>query len=243
VRIILGLVVILLVGCKDKPKTDPVSPSDPGSAGSATVGSGWTPKVPKKPELVLPPLSGKAAAKTKAKHTKEQLEALSKLEYKGFARDLRKLDTSFLNVKQRTESRPKLGVTITIMPCMKCLPLQADKWRAEKDALKVTLAPELHDRPDTIFEVGESTLGGEKVIYTYQLGQYFGKDENGNPQGAYSNAYILYHNDGVNQIRVIAEYIDDALATKEDLARAVPREHLEKVATAFLDSYTQAWAN
>ena len=191
----------------------------------------------------MPALSGKPAAKTKTPHSKEQLELLSKLEYQGFARDVRKLDASFLNVKQRTESRPKIGVTVTIMPCMKCLPLQVDKWRAEQDALKVTLAPELHDRPDTVFEVGESTLGGERVIYTYQLGQRFGKDENGNPQGVYSNAYILYHNDGVNQIRVIAEYIDDPVASNEELARAVPRQQLERVATAFLDAYAQAWAN
>ena len=38
-------------------------------------------------------------------------------------------------------------------------------------------------------------------------------------------------------------YIDDPLGSKEDLARAVPREHLERVATAFLDQYAQAWAN
>ena len=81
------------------------------------------------------------------------------------------------------------------------------------------------------------------MIYVYHLGQFIGKDENGNMNGAYSNAYILYHHDGTNFIRVVTEYIDDPVASKADLAKAVPRDQLERIGSAFLDAYTQAWAN
>lgn len=243
-RSCLVLVLALVSACKDPPKQPPAtaaSGSAVGSAGSGTtrvpVGSGSA-QVDRKP-IELPPLSGKPAPKTKEKLTKAQLEVLSKLEFVSFVRDLRKLDEGFVNVKYMTKDRPKISVTVTVLPCGKCPPLTAEKWRAEKEGLMVTLAPELRDRPDTTFEIGESTLGGEKVIYVYQLGQYFGKDEVGNPMGTYSNAYILHHHDGVNQIRIVAEYADDPVASKEDMARAVPREHLERIATSFLDSFVQ----
>ena len=58
---------------------------------------------------------------------------------------------------------------------------------------------------------------------------------------AWSHAYTLYYNDGQNQIRVVAEYKDDPLITKEAMAEQVPRADLENVAQAFIDVYTQAW--
>ncbi len=58
---------------------------------------------------------------------------------------------------------------------------------------------------------------------------------------AWSHAYTLYYNDGQNQIRIVSEYKDDPLVTKEAMAKEVPREDLENVARAFLDVYTQAW--
>jgi hypothetical protein len=58
---------------------------------------------------------------------------------------------------------------------------------------------------------------------------------------SWSHAYTLYYNDGQNQIRVVAEYKDDPLITKEAMAEQVPRTDLENVAQAFMDVYTQAW--
>ena len=166
---------------------------------------------------------------------------MSKLEWKGFTRDVRKLEDNFLNVKHKTESRPKIGAEVTILACMECRPNQADKWKP--DALRILLPPELRERPDTSFDSGEIEVGGQKVVFTYQLGYFFGKDETGNPEGTYVNSYALWFNDGINQIRVIAAYVDDPLSSKDDLVRAVPRAHLEKVARAFLDQYLQAWGN
>ena len=85
--------------------------------------------------------------------------------------------------------------------------------------------------PEVIFNGPEGRLEGR-----YQQG----KDQNG-PVGAFSNAYALYYNDNVNQIRVVSEYKDD-WQTREDLMRIAPREDLEKLARAFLDAYTHAWA-
>ena len=119
--------------------------------------------------------------------------------------------------------------------------MQLDKWKA--DELKAKLHAGLRDRPDTTFEVGEIDLGGAKAIFTYELGYFFGNDAIGEALGLYTNAYVLYFNDAVNEIRVIAKYVDDPLGSKDDLARAVPREQLEKIARAFLDAYTQSWGN
>ena len=118
--------------------------------------------------------------------------------------------------------------------------MDLEKWKAKGDAMKVLLAEDLRSLPDTIFEIGKTDLNGQPVIFTYQFGILSGKDENG-PTGSFSNAYALYYNDNVNQIRVVAEYKDD-WQTREDLMRIAPREDLEKLARAFLDAYTHAWA-
>jgi hypothetical protein len=232
--------LLILLGCSDKPKP----PATAGSGSSpAQTGSVDTAKPETSLQIPLPKLSGNPPQKTTKPHEQEQLERLSKLEIPHFARDLRRLDTGFLDVKHVTELRKRIGVQVTIMRCVSCKPMEVETWRADKDALMVTVLPELREQPDTEFHVGEHTLGGQKLIYTYQLGFHVGKDEIGNVKGGFTNAYILYHNDGVNQIRVIAAYEDDGEGSKEHLAQAIPRDHLEAVATAFLDAYTQAWGN
>ena len=95
--------------------------------------------------------------------------------------------------------------------------------------------------PDLQFEVGETTLDGAKAIYTFQLGQSFKTDEDGNTTGGLTYAYILYYNDGVNQVRVVAEYKDGPMKTKEAMMASVPRTDLVRVATAFADIYAHAW--
>jgi hypothetical protein len=233
-----SIVVILvgLLGCQDAPK-------QMVQAGSGSnKGSGSTTPEP----VQLPPMSGKPPPKTKDPLAKDRLEAMSKLEVPDWTRDLRRLDEGFLDIKYKTKSRPKIMTSLTVLPCTRkaCVPMELDKWKADKDALMVTLAPELRTRPDTVFEVGETSFpsgGGGKIIYVYQLGLFFGKDENGNMTGAYSNALVLYYNDGVNQIRVVSEYVDDPVKTKEDLAKSVPKATLEKTATAFLDFFLQKW--
>ena len=136
--------------------------------------------------------------------------------------------------------RPTIATTITITPCFDCPAMELAAWKAREASLRLLIGPELRDRPDTVWEMGQTELNGAPVIFTFQLGHHFGKDDNGNPTAAFANAYALYFNDGTNQIRVVTEYKDDPVA-REDLTLVAPREDLEKVARAFLDAYTQAW--
>ena len=78
------------------------------------------------------------------------------------------------------------------------------------------------------------------MIYTYQVGHWFGKDETGNPHAAYSDAYALYFNDGINQIRVVSEY-QDAPVPRAEMLTIAPKEDLAKVALSFLDYFTHQW--
>jgi hypothetical protein len=119
--------------------------------------------------------------------------------------------------------------------------MQLDPWKAKIDELKQSLSKQLVARPETRFEVGTREVLGAAAIYTYQLGAFFGKDETGNPVGAYSDAYILYYNDGVNEIRVNAAYIDDAIGGMDKLLAVAPPEDLEKLAVAFMSYYLHEW--
>jgi hypothetical protein len=114
-------------------------------------------------------------------------------------------------------------------------------WKARGDELKRFLGKELVARPDTRFEVGARDIAGAPAIYTYQLGYFFGKDEKAQPVGTYSDAYILYYNDGVNQIRVNASYLDDAVGGIDQLLAIAPPEDLEKLAVAFMSFYVHEW--
>jgi hypothetical protein len=115
--------------------------------------------------------------------------------------------------------------------------MDLDKWKADEALTKQFLPDVLKKAPDTVFEVGKINLNGQDMIDTYQLGQHF--EANGG--GTFSEAYVLYYNDGVNQARVVAEYKDDAMRTKEDMAKSVSKRDLHNVARAFMDVYTQAW--
>jgi hypothetical protein len=77
-------------------------------------------------------------------------------------------------------------------------------------------------------------------VYTYQLGAGVGSASEGGGGYSFTDSYIAYYNDGVNQIRVIASYKGDP-TTKEELQKLAPKEDLEALALSFLDVYTHAW--
>jgi hypothetical protein len=240
---------VLASGCKDKPKTQPVGPATGDGSGS----SGSEPKLrqrvpnagPKEPKanvLDLPKSSKTPPLKTQKTLTKPELEKLSLLDYPGWKRDVRYLGDDTLEVRYKTEARPILGVTVIAGKCFDCLPMVLAKWKPKHDALKAMLVPELRDHPETIFELGETQLFGAPVIYTYQQGWAFGSDGHNQPAGAYSHAYMLRYNDGVNQVQVLTQYMDDPTATRADMINLAPREDLEKIGQAFLDAFTHSWA-
>jgi hypothetical protein len=193
-----------------------------------------------------------------------ELERLAAIEFKDFDHQDRGVTARITEFRNSTKTRPILGVTITIEPCDRakpqrpsrsaarkragnavpghvCTPMELDRWKARTDELKQSLSKALIARPETRFEVGARDVLGAPAIYTYQLGSYFGKDETGNPIGSYSDAYILYYNDGINEIRVNASYLDDAIGGMDKLLAVAPPEDLEKLAVAFMSYYLHEW--
>lgn len=236
------LSVISLAACKEKPKTQPATGS--GSAGSAVAetgsgsGSAGSATEPGPAPLVLPKGDGTPPKKTTAKIDQAKVTELAKLEFPGFKTDVRRTDGG-LEVRHSTP-RPKISINVLVVPCFDCLPMELDKWKAKEDSLKQLLPESLRTLKDTIWEVGATDLHGAPLIYTYHLGHNFSKDDQGNPTGEYGSAYALYHNDGINQIRVVANYADNPV-TREDLAAMANKNDLGILAKAFLDAYTHAW--
>jgi hypothetical protein len=241
-----------------------------GSAAAAVdVGSGSAPAPPPEPGRVgLPKTGGEPPRKTTKPLALAELERLAAIEFKDFQRQDRGVHERITEFRHITKTRPILGVTITIEPCAPveppragpkarkragsatpgractpraCTPMQLELWKAKTDELKQSLSKQLVARPETLFEVGARDVLGAPAIYTYQLASFFGTDETGQPVGAYSDAYILYYNDGVNEIRVNAAYIDDAIGGTDKLVAVAPREDLEKLAVSFMSYYLHEW--
>lgn len=231
------LVVSLVVaglGCKDKPKrkAPPVNPSTP----TAVAGGSGQPA----PDLELPhSAEGGPPKKTTAPHTKADYERLEKLEFPGFTKQIRTVGDKVFEVRQITNNRPKLWATVTIQPCLDCVPMDPEKWKAKTEELKVLLGP-LKDKPNVTFEVGVTNMAGQNVMYTYQFGNGQSPGDEGGAHSHFTNAIALYYNDGINQIRVVAEYKDDPVPL-EEMAKRAPKTDLQMLALSMLDVYTHAW--
>lgn len=234
--------LIALAGCGSK-KEPAKADTGSGSAGSgsavASPPDGSAATVAKGNSLTLPKGDGTPPKQSAKPLDKADFEKLAKHEFTGFTPIVRNKEGQ-LDVRHATAARPILATTVTIAPCFDCLPMELDKWKAKEAGLKMLLADELRDRPDTTWELGTTELHGQPLIFSYQFGYNSGKDDQDNPVLAYSNAYALYFSDGKNQIRVVAEYKDDPV-TREDLKAMAPREDLEKLAKGFMDFYTHAW--
>jgi hypothetical protein len=232
VRTILVVALLALVaGCKDKP-TKKAPPANAGSAGS---GSGARAA----PDLVLPRADGTPPKKTKAPHTKADYERLSKLEYPGFTAEVRTVGDKVFEVRHKTHDHPRLWAVVTIKNCFDCLPMELPKWKEREAALKANNLEVLKDDKGIDWELGETTLGGQKIIYTYQVGIGTAPGEGGGIT-SFTNNYVVYFNDGINEIRVVGAYKDDPVS-KEDLKKLAPKDDLRALALSFLDVYTHAW--
>jgi len=257
-------------GCQDATAPPPAreAPASSGSAGSGS-GDGFVGEstrgagpVPEAAHVTLPRTTSAPPNRTARPLPRKELARLAALEFPDFDRQERGLADRFVELRHSTKSRPILGVTVTIEPCdapppgkparqtrtkrpappaHTCAPMELDAWKAKGDELKQFLSKQLAARPDTRFEVGTRDVLGAPAIFTYQLGADFSKDESDQPVAAYSDAYILYYNDGVNQIRINASYLDDAVGGVERLAAIAPKEDLEKLAVAFMSVYLHEW--
>ena len=229
-----SLALALVVACGDKPPAS-VAPT-PGSVAPPAIDAAVAEPVTPALRFALRPLSGKPPKKTMQPVTRELLARLSTLEMMQFGTRVTKLDDSFLQV-EHGRTLPPLQVTVTVQDCLRCLPMEVARWRAETDALRIVIPPDLRDRADTLFEISQLSLGGAPVIATYHLA--FAAERGADGRGDASHAVTAYYTDGINQIRVIAAYAG-AADTRDALA-GVSRRELEAVALATLDLYAQAW--
>jgi hypothetical protein len=225
--------VLAAFGCKGKPKA---KPAPPNAATGVVNGSGDRAA----PDLLLPHADGTPPKKTTAPLVKADFEKLSKLSYPGFTSEIRTLGDKILEVRFRTKDRPVLWAVVTVSPCLDCLPMELEKWKAREAELKTISLETLKDAPGIDWEMGETKLFGERVIYTYQVGTGSGSGDAGGPSVSFTDNYVAYYNDGINQIRVVGAYKDDP-TSKEELIKIAPKGDLEALALAFLDVYTHAW--
>jgi hypothetical protein len=210
-----------------------------GSGGRGSAGSQGADR-----EIKLPPLSGKPPAKTTAPLTKAQLDALSLMKFDDFELEMSPYPTR-IAIRQRAKVRPNMSVNVTIAHCTetaKCRPMTLEAWRADEHLRTRLLGPELVIRPDSILELGATTIGGAPAVFAYQAGWHFGKDENGNPGSSYSHAYTLYYNDQQNSLTVAVSYTDHPKASLAEMMTVLPKARMAQVAAAFMDAYGQAWA-
>jgi hypothetical protein len=169
---------------------------------------------------------------------------LAAIEFAGFVREDRGAAGGGVQVRHTTRSRPHLAVSIAIGPCSArraCPAMDLASWNARQAELRGQLPDDLRDRPDTRFEIRARAIAGAPAIATYQLGHAGVVDDRHQPSADYTDAYALYYNDGINQIRVMAQYADDAVAGIRPLLAIAPPDDLEQLAVAFASFYLHAW--
>jgi hypothetical protein len=224
---ILIVVVAMLAACKGKPERR----AAPNNAQTLSVGSG-SDKV-----LHLPGGDGSPPKPTHGPLSQAALARVRGLEFPGFNKEIKGKDTSVV-VVLRTGDRPRIKVTTQIRPCDgACVPLDLAKWKARTDLFD-QMSDQQRAAKDTKMEVGATSLFATPMIYTFQYGLLKA------PEGTrYTDAYVLWFNDGTNEIRVISAYADDLPTSVEAMLAMTPEEDLEKVSKAFMDVFTQAWAD
>jgi hypothetical protein len=244
------VVALASVGCKQRPTHRPPPQELTNVDPARTKASSSAP--PPAPDIELPHGSGKPPMKTSGPISGDVLAVLAHQTWRGFQRVPHAADAAKgMEVQHVTEDHPRISATITIAPCAPtavlgaCTPMQLPAWQAREAELKKIVPDKIRAAKDTKFELGTVKFHETDLIYTFQLGQISGIAEKGPQKGAayiaYTYAYTLYFNDGQNQIRVIAEYKDDAKPTLAETEKAYARGDLEVTAQSFFDAMTAAW--
>ncbi len=260
------LAATLAFGCKDKQAAQ-TKPADSGSGsgsgsavGSATIeepiGSGAAPEVLGGKPLVLPKLLGDEAAKPVDSPDKPlpqaTYEKLAAPDYIGFKKELLAASDKSLEVVYVTEEKPRLLITVKAWHCpqgemIKKAAEEAtcyskEEWLKRGDAIKAAMGGGLGTSADTELELGTFDVGnGAEALTRYQIGYVKSTEEGGG--FATTNNYIIQFHNGVNQLRVSAQYKDDPPASKADLAAMAPKEDLKQIARSFFDVYGHAWGD
>jgi hypothetical protein len=194
----------------------------------ALAGCKDKPKQTEAPKAPPPDAQVHRAPATSTKLDAAKARTLAKLDVEGWTKTVRLADGKGLDVRF---TRPPLAVTVHASACFDCLAMDEAKWRAKDGALRALVTTELREHPDTTWELGMTDIG-TPAAFTFHLGH---------TPAAAATAYTLYFNDGVNMIRVVAEYDGAPPPTREALATATPKAMLEQTAKAFASRFIHAW--
>jgi hypothetical protein len=126
-----------------------------------------------------------------------------------------------------------LHATVTATPCLRCVPIALDRWRAIEPELRALLPGGLEDDPSTTFELAIAPIAGRPCATTYELGAASYNEELDT-----THAARIYCNDGTTELVI---RVDDDLvgrAPTADAARAAAdRARLESAARDLAAAY------
>lgn len=234
--LLLVVTIATTASCKGKPARREAPANAQGTASIATTAKGSAGSA--SDVLHLPNSGGLAPKKTSSALTTSSLDRMLAMRFEGFGLQ-NDVNTGVFVAVLRTVDRPKLKVTVQVRPCNgTCMSIDLAKWKGRTDLKNDVMGPEMRSSDQIKFEVGETDLNGTPMIYTYQYGILK------TPQGTrYTDTYVLWYNDGQNEIRSIATYADNGPDSVEAMLALAPKDDLEKLAKAFTDVYTQAWVD
>lgn len=236
------LASILLVAACGKGK--PTQSNDKPVPAGSDVASGSAPAKGETPDVVLPSQTGQPPEKTAAPLNEAQHDKLGDMQFPGWERKLMEVNDKVALWRYTTKTGVKLTVTMMIRVCSDktpCQPIDIEVWKKDDAFREHIIGKDLVGDPNTKFEIAPAELGGTPLISTFVLGQSFKKDDQGNTPGTYKYAYGLFWNDGKNSIQAIASYADVPMKDPADMVAAIPREHLEQSARAFMDHFSHEW--
>jgi hypothetical protein len=163
------------------------------------------------------------------------LEAITKLPFGGGEIKVLTVEDDLMSMTITPKGvTPERRSRLTISKCLNCVPMDKAKWEERRSELLQLVPAELRDKPDLVYEIGETTIAGHEVIYVYQAGVHVTP---GDTQTV-SHAYTINWNDGVNQLHIVAyDASVPSSMTVEHLVTLVPRAQLETLAAA---TFTEA---
>ena len=202
--------------CKEKPPaTGAGSGSSTAPAAQSTGSGSAAPATARTPGTTL---------------SASELVEISRIKFDGFRNSSIAVTANkaqLRHYRDRQGNNVAIFATVTVNPCIDCTPMELPKWEAKTDALKaITLDAEIRDK--SIYQLGEATIAGKKLISGYQLGQV---------GQTYTHAAELWFNDGTNEIWVIVQYGDNPTKDAETMAQLFSRERLQDIAAMMMGEY------
>jgi hypothetical protein len=196
-----ALVLACLAGCAAcKSDSKPTSMTTGGGTGSAA-----TPTAPARP--------GKPVDQA-------TFDEISKLDFEAPG-TVMEISDSGLVMRVAPAGEPATMGTIRLSRCLNCVAMDRALWEPRLQELRQLLPKEVRDKPDTVFELGDVTVHGTKVMYVYQLAVDAVGGVDGKPleRAMNTHAYTIYWNDGVNQVQIAVKDDTAGLADDEQLRR------------------------